>query len=101
MRVGVGLDRAGSDVIGAQQRLARQEGRLPPLGADAQDGVRLPIEHGAERPVRVGEVEQRHVAERLEGQQPRRTVSGLQRARRQARPRRDRQELHEVTAGDQ
>ena len=51
--------------------------------------------------MRVGEVEQRHVAERLEGEQPRRTVSGLQRARRQARPRRDRQELHEVTAGDQ
>jgi hypothetical protein len=62
----VGLDAARRDPIRAQQRRAGEERRLAPLVADTDQRVRLTVEQGLEVRVRIGDVKERDVAERLD-----------------------------------
>ncbi len=98
--VGVGLHGGGREVVRAEQLLTREKRRATALGADADDRVGLAVEHRAKCRVRVGDVEQGHVAQRLEGEEPRGTVRGLETLRREPGARSDREQLEEVAPRD-
>jgi len=100
VRVRIGLDGAGGDVVRAEELGAGEERRPATLGADPEDRVGLAIEHGAERRVSIRDVQQRDVAERLECEQARGTVGRLEPPRRQPSARRDREELDQVAPAD-
>ena len=70
------------------------------LSAHTDERVRLAVVEGAQRPVRVGEVEQRDVAERLELEEPLGAVGGLEPTRIEPRRRGHREELQEVAAAE-
>ena len=91
IRAGIRLDGTRREVIRAKQLGAGQKRRPAALGADADDRVGLAIEHRPKRRVGVGDMEQGHVAERLESEEPVRAVGGFEtRAARAQRPRRPR-----------
>ena len=98
--VRVGFDGSRGIVIGAEKLGAGEKRRTAALGADPEQRVRLAVEDGPQRRVGIREVQQRDVAQRLERQQARGTVGGLQLPRRQAGARRDGQELDQIAAGE-
>jgi hypothetical protein len=87
-------------MVRAQELPAGEKRRTAALRADSEQRVGLAIEHGLQRRVGIGDVQERDVAERLEGHQARRAVGGLQLARRQAGACCDGQELDQIPACD-
>ena len=73
----VGARAARRDPVVREQRRAGQIRRLAALAADAEQRVGLAIVDGPQRGVRVGQVQQRDVAERLELEQPLGRLVGL------------------------
>ena len=69
-------------------------------GSDADDRVGLAVEHRTQGRVRVGDVEQRHVAERLELEELLRTVGGFEDARGQPGARGHREQHEQITPRD-
>jgi hypothetical protein len=99
VRERVRLARAGLDAEVPEQRFADEVRRLAGRFADAEVDRRLAEMNGAKLRVRIGHVQQAHVAEALDRVVER--ASGLEverraRVERQARDRAGRDELHEV-----
>src|SRR5437763_11181246 len=100
VRRGVRLDGARRDVVGPEELGAGEERRLAVLSAYTDERVGLAVVEGAQRRVRIGEVEQGDVAERLELEEPLGAVGGLEPTWIEPRRRGHREELQEVAAAE-
>ena len=95
----VGFRAAPWDAVRPEEPLAGQIGRLPALLTDAEQRVGLAGVHGQERRMRVGEVQQRDVAERRHVEQPLGRLARLGKsARSDVRRPGDGDELHQIAS---